>query len=326
MPADALPAEGFDTLEELKSMIYPMFDIWASGFNDHSFSGESISISITGPSGNWPAGECEVDEPASVQDIFLFDEPDLIYNKVGIAYKEGYWYHWLIQHAYLEACQSVPTLNDNSISNILEIVGFIKALVVDHKIEFPKRLQDLWLQYRYVYKTTELDVKEAVKFAKRHMSLGGLDRALKCYGTAATTVENCEVTCRCTLFMSPHEMGYVGKLWRALCTYGLAPDFYVVWDMIPYSFIVDWFIPVGDMLGVLDASSRFRPGEQYDFKNVCFSLTYRRTVGKYTYKCYSRWAAEPLKTFNEFYWLDKPHTSDKVKLFRILDTASLLIN
>jgi hypothetical protein len=198
----------------------------------------------------------------------------------------------------------------------------MKALVVDHKIEFPKRLQDAWLAYRYSYGTTKLDVEEAIKFAKRHMALGSLDVELGCYGMSVTTVNDTDVVCRCSLDITPTQLGYVEKLWRTLTTYGLAPNFYVIWDMIPYSFIVDWFIPVGDVLSVLDAESRFSE-KNYVIKNVCFSLSYERQIGNYVYKAYSRWRSDPLPHFNGFYWFDKPKTSSKVITYRILDAASL---
>lgn len=263
--------------------------------------------------------------PENFSDVFLFSEDIQIPNRlsdIALGNPRLYWKNWLIQHAYLEACRSVPTLNDNSISNVLEIVGFMKALVVDRRIEFPKRLQDLWLAYRYSYKTTELDVNEAIKFAQRYMSLGTLDTKLKCYGQASTDVDGTAVTCRCALNMTPTQLGYVEKLWRTLATYGLGPSFYIIWDMIPYSFIVDWFIPVGDVLSVLDAESRFSE-ENYIITDVVFSLSYVRTIGSYTYKAYARWRSSPLTTFNEFYWFDKPKTSAKVKTYRILDAISL---
>jgi hypothetical protein len=266
----------------------------------------------------------EADSEPNYDEMFLFNEP--LVHVQGIPYvgKLGYWYNWLVEHAYLEALQSVPKLNDNSISNVIEIVGFIKSLVVDHKVEFPSRLQDLWLQYRYVYNTTKLDVSEAISFAKRYMSLGSLNRKLKCYGMSTTTVNDILVTCRCTLNIEPTDLGYVDKIWRALTTYGLSPDFYVIWDMIPYSFIVDWFIPVGDMLSVFDANSEYS-SRNYTISDVCLSLSYEVPTPDGNFKCYSRWRADPLKTFNEFYWLDKPRTSDKVKIFRVFDAVSLIM-
>jgi hypothetical protein len=236
-----------------------------------------------------------------------------------------YWRNWLVQHAYLDALQSAPRLNENSISNIIEIVGFIKHLVVDHRIEIPKSLQSAWLSYRYQVTTSRLDAEEAIKFVHRNMDLGSLDSGIKCFGSAVHEVNGKLVTCRCGLRLTPKELGLLGSIWRSLYTYGLQPNFYVLWDMIPYSFIVDWFIPLGDIASVLDAEAMFMDKDNYDISDVCFSLSYDTRRDSYSSHQYSRWRSQPLAHFNEFYWLDKPSTSDRTLVYRILDTASLCI-
>lgn len=265
--------------------------------------------------------------PASGPELFMLNEDLMIVDQISDRVDPNpnvYWRNWLVQHAYLAAIQSVPTLNDNSISNILEIVGFIKSLVIDHEINVPKRLSDLWLSYRYTYMTGKSDIEDAISFMKRYTNLGGLERSIKCRGLASTAVMGTDVTCRCTLDIEPTDLGFVSKIWRALENYGLTPDFYVIWDMIPYSFIVDWFIPVGDLLSVVDAERRFS-SRRYTIKNVCFSLSYRRTISGYDYKLYSRWRADPLESFNLFYWFDKASPDSKVTMCRILDTVSLIV-
>jgi hypothetical protein len=236
-----------------------------------------------------------------------------------------YWRNWLVQHAYLDALQSAPRLNENSISNVIEIVGFIKHLVVDHRIEIPKSLQSAWLSYRYQVTTSRLDAKEAIEFVHRNMDLGGLDKGIKCFGSAIHEVNGKLVTCRCSLRLTPKELGLLASIWRSLYTYGLQPNFYVLWDMIPYSFIVDWFIPLGDIASVLDAEAMFMDNDNYDISDVCFSLSYDTKKDNYSSHQYSRWRSQPLAHFNEFYWLDKPSTSNRTLVYRILDTASLCI-
>lgn len=259
---------------------------------------------------------------------------DLCLNEVELT-QEGYdplqladiqyWRNWLVQHAYLDALQNAPRLNENSISNIVEIVGFIKGLVVDHRIDMPKSLQSAWLSYRYQYSTSRLDAEEAIQFVHRHMDLETLDKGIHCFGSASTDIKGRRVTCRCGLVLTPKELGTLEKIWRSLYTYGLQPNFYTVWDMIPYSFIVDWFIPIGDMASVLDAEAMYMGGENYDISDVCFSLSYSTSHDKYETHQYSRWQSSPLSHFNEFYWLDKPKASNRTLVFRILDTASLFI-
>jgi hypothetical protein len=282
-----------------------------------------------GSSGGWEATTVPQGSllPIYGSGLFMFNEDIMIVDGISDLVSRNpnvYWRNWLVQHAYLAAIQSVPTLSDNSISNIIEIVGFIKALVIDHEINIPTRLNDLWLAYRYTYNTGKSDIEDAISFMKRYVDLGGLNRSIKCRGIASTAVMGVDVTCRCTLDITPTDLGNVSKIWRALENYGLTPDFYVIWDMIPYSFIVDWFIPIGDLLSVVDAERRFS-GSRYTISNVCFSLSYRRSIDGYDYKLYSRWRADPLESFNLFYWFDKPKVDSKVTMYRILDTVSLVI-
>jgi hypothetical protein len=238
----------------------------------------------------------------------------------------NYWRNYLTEHALLDALETFPKLSDNSISNALEVLGFVKALVLDHRIEIPKTLSQAWLAYRYQYKTTEMDVKEAIKFVKRNLDLGGLDYGISCRGTSTHIMQDgTSVTCRCTCTVVPQIVSTTARLIRTLDTYGLTPDFYVIWDMIPWSFMVDWFVPVGDMLGVEDINSKFLSGEFYKILNVCYSLSYTREFANAKVKYYSRWKGSVPKSLNSFYWLEPPSSSSKVTTFRVLDAASLFI-
>lgn len=55
--------------------------------------------------------------------------------------------------------------------------------------------------------------------------------------------------------------------------FGLTNPLEVVWELVPFSFVVDWFIPIGDYLGALDTSYRF---------NHLGGTVGRRTVTKMT--------------------------------------------
>jgi hypothetical protein len=273
---------------------------------------------------------------SDLRQAFLFTEDYLIGEKldpllVGV---KGNISHGciesMIQHALLEACDSLPRLSDNSISNVIEIVGFIKSLVVDHKIEIPKSLQDAWLAYRYQYQTTKLDVEDAIKFVHRHMDLGTLDRMIVGKGTYGMDYQGCHVTCRCSVEVTPKETNWLSRIWRALDQHGLTPDFYVLWDMVPYSFMVDWFLPISDIAGVWDANAMYFSGEYYTLSNICYSITYVRELDRGDgnidhVKCYTRWAGSVPSSLNSFYWFQSPTASSKTVGRRILDAASIFI-
>lgn len=263
---------------------------------------------------------------------FLFYENYVVRDHVDFMAVGGtkdfsqYWWNVLQQNAYLDALHNVPKLNDNSISNILEIVGFIKALVVDHKIDIPKSLADAWLSYRYQYTTGKLDAKEAIDFVHRHRSLGSLDKWISCYGAYRVDFKGSTITCRCGLDIRPKELATLQKIWRGLYTYGLQPNFYVIWDMIPYSFIVDWFLPVGKLAGLLDAESQYS-SVNYEIKNIIFSYSYDVTEEHGLYKAhqYTRFLSPGVVTLNGLYFFEEDPVSTKVVGYRALDALSLTL-
>jgi hypothetical protein len=260
---------------------------------------------------------------------FLFHEPEQVQEHLDPVLlgqsTSNYWKNWLIQHAFLDACEHIPRMNENSISNVLEITAFIYALVIKHQIEIPKSLSSAWLAYRYQFTTSTLDAKQAISFVHRYMDLGGLDKGITCYGQSYHEVDGTDVVCRCELNVSPKEVGYLAKIWRALYTYGLQPNFYVIWDSIPYSFIVDWFVPLGDVAGAVDAS-RMYTSEYYTFHRIIYSLAYIRRVDESKIKCYTRWKGSSPPKLNGMYWFDpEADPSTKTRVYRALDAVSMCI-
>jgi hypothetical protein len=134
-----------------------------------------------------------------------------------------------------------------------------------------------------------------------------------------------DILCRCQLKLKPKKLDKLKSIWRSLYTYGLQPNFYVIWDAIPFSFIVDWLLPLGDVAHASDVEEQYSE-ENYSITDVIFSLEYNWRAPIYgDIHCYSRWASAPIRELNEFYWFDKPASSTKTKCFRIADIASLII-
>lgn len=277
---------------------------------------------------------CDMPELLPYRERFLLGEDLLVaegYDPLLLAdgTTRNYWRNYLVQNAYLDALDHTPRLNDNSISNILEIVGFMKSLLIDRKIDIPKSLGDAWLSYRYAYSTSKLDAEEAISFVHRHLELGTLDQWIHCFGMSSHDYhvgdQSTHIVCRCGLEIRPKDIAMLDKAWRALYTYGLQPNFYVVWDSIPYSFIVDWFIPIGNLAHALDASSMY-DGTYYEIKDVVFSLSYD-VEDEYhnVYHQYTRWTQDDIPQLNGFYFLEEDAASNKVIGMRILDSLSLFI-
>jgi len=316
------PSPHFETMLDLLEQEARRWIRWGL---DHNFQGWATAWtqSPTGVSVRLP----------NPQDFFLLQEDKIVaegYDPLVLSNHglPSYWRNVLIQQAYLDAIDHMPRLNDNSISNIIEIAGFIKDLVIDHKVSIPESLSDLWLSYRYSYTTTKLDAEEAISFVGRYRQLGSLSKWIKCYGEShhdyVVDGKTTPITCRCCFEIRPRDVEVLNRIWRALYTYGLQPNFYVIWDMIPYSFIVDWLIPIGSVAHALDAQSNVTE-VSYRLRDICFSLSYEnKDVYGNIYHLYSRWSQE-IPQLNGFYFLEEDAASSKVIGMRILDSLSLII-
>lgn len=236
----------------------------------------------------------------------------------------NYQRSWLTQHAYLDALDNIPRMNDNSLQNVSEVCKFVYNLVMKHQIVMPRSLQSGWLQYRYQLGTSSLDAKEAIDYIRRRSDILDLDYGMTIYGSAKRLISDCEVECRCEIQVEQYQMRLLKEIIGSLYAYGLKPDFYIVWDMIPYSFIVDWLIPIGDLLRVEDVSAQ-KWTEKLNITSVGMSLKYLRSIKGNTYSVYSRFLSRPPK-LNGLYWLDKNASSTKTWFYRILDGASLLLD
>lgn len=73
------------------------------------------------------------------------------------------------------------------------------------------------------------------------------------------------VECRVRLFYTPKLSG----LQAAFGSAGLSNPLYIAWELVPFSFIADWAIPIGDWLNSLDASNgfTFRGGDRTEYRS-----------------------------------------------------------
>jgi hypothetical protein len=313
-----LQSDRFAAMHVLQQIVETGYNPVKWGLTDDAVSTFSRESGKTGPTGVYASTPST--SPASA---LKFDEYNLLFGS-GMSTKPyaAYKLKVMEQEAYLDALDHIPQLNENSLANVIELVAFIKALVFDHRIEIPRSLQSAWLTYRYVYNTGKSDAEEAINFVHRNMNID-LSQGIACYGVTRHTFDGVDVTCRCRLDATQRELSTLDQIWTSLYRYGLSPSFYVVWDMIPYSFIVDWFIPVGDILNGYDKTHMY--DRTYDMQNLVFSIKYSCTEDDIEFSAYTRWFKSELPEFQGYYTLEnKGTTSSKVIGYRILDAMSIL--
>jgi len=125
--------------------------------------------------------------------------------------------------------------------------------------EFQKFMADTWLEYSYGWKPLLMEVNDSMKAVAKHC----VERQNVLLSVIATAAfENPEVN------VTSKANGYDVRFQRienrkerlivnyykpesvlnALNNFGVLNPLEVAWELIPFSFVVDWFIPVGDAI------------------------------------------------------------------------------
>lgn len=139
--------------------------------------------------------------------------------------------------AFVDACDKLPSSSGmNNIANVADIISSLKSM--SKGLTKVGSAADAWLAYRYSYSTTKSDIIALDEFAHR---LSALPSAIKSNGYYKDGEWEYRVAIEVA---SPYLASLVsfGEKW------GLALDAVNAWDLIPYSFIVDWFLPVSELL------------------------------------------------------------------------------
>lgn len=252
---------------------------------------------------------------------------DSWFNGLPTQPAQAYWMGYLLNESYASACENVPRLSENSISNILEVGSFLYTLFVKRRVEVPESLADAWLGYRYEYSTTKMDIRQAVAFVKRSGILSS--KSFSVHGYSSTdSIGDAHITCHCMFSVANKAVSVMTQLLNAVYTYGLEPNAYVLWDSIPFSFIVDWFIPIGDILSRDRQISFVR--QAFDVSDICFTFKYSipvelEGVGEIDTSVYCRKYSATPPIYNGFYEFENIGASKRAIGYRILDTASLIL-
>lgn len=231
---------------------------------------------------------------------------------------------------------SNETLNTNNIANVIAIKDLavslanpargVKRFLSDLKNcgKHPKSIAGKaasgWLSYRYVYTTTMMDCAEIA----RCLSQGRPDRMTYRDGIWN---KDMQITCKVN-FVNP-EITKLRNQFDKLSAAGFAPDLYNIWDMIPYSFIVDWFTDIGDCLSRMTQHQR---ALKYDIRYITIgaqrssSLVCHSNVGDISipFHHYERFVTNRLPNF--VYSGSDYTASNKTIVKRMIDAISLFVS
>lgn len=259
----------------------------------------------------------------NVLNYFRFKEPSFV-RKPWMK-PEEYAFRHLQQAAFMKAIEGVKALNQNMVSTLVEVIQFLLQ-VKSGKFKvsecIPDSLYSAWLQYRYVYNTTKADIQEAIEFVEY---TGVMDFSNDVVFRGSET-DDYGRTCRAKVTLRSKFLEGISKAWKTLRDYGVQPNFYLVWDMTPFSFIVDWFIPVGDLCDLIDRYNHIT--DTFECAGVVYSLSYGDNFGEtmaLDLDLYTRWSEKFFPPVEFCYLYDGGGASDKTILFRCIDAVSLIL-
>ena len=227
---------------------------------------------------------------------------------------------------FLDAMSGVY-LDTNNIANAIDIVKTVidvmhlnsSQLLSDFRRSAKvskKNLSRAWLAYRYQYTTTKSDIEEISSKASS-VTLPTNNWRI---GRSSKTYDN--VTLRCKIPYRDSTMAGFTSMWSDLKKFGLAPDLYNLWDLVPLSFVADWVLPIGD---TLEAYSKVWLTSQFHFEfgTQCWSKKWSREIpfGDTTVKVsyYKRWLTTNVPSVEVYE--TSPHSSTVLK--RILDGVAM---
>lgn len=155
-----------------------------------------------------------------------------------------------LSRVYTAACTSLPRTSMNNIANVLQLVGTLKDFVGGH-LDLPKGLPGLkdlissgWLGYRYSYGTTKMDIEDGVALVNRLRDTAKAGE-IRSNSVEILTYGDTKYTVRCSITLDSAQLREVQSFAER---WGIALSAYNIWDMIPYSFIVDWFLDIGNLI------------------------------------------------------------------------------
>lgn len=224
----------------------------------------------------------------------------------------GYW-----SAAYVKASQEIPEANINSIANVIELASSLKTIAesirspmkaLRKSLKEAKDPRNWWLSYRYQYMTTLLDINELKEFQRRVDGLiRSANNSIRCSGEVTDGLATYKVVLRFSIAGLPSG---IAELQSAL---GFDLTLVNAWDMVPYSFVVDWFLGIGSMLEWLENWSgaiTLQPDETWFVYHAAYA----------NQNIYFR---VPGRTLNVPPVYEDRQTSEKTLRMRIADAISL---
>lgn len=154
-----------------------------------------------------------------------------------------------------DATQSAANAAKKFAGNMLAYQKDIRRIIKDVKAVLqtlsgkpsPKAWASLWLSYRYGIRLTIQDTLELLNGIEAAISQDGK------YATCRGVSQDERTVCHAKLYYAPKELTGIMRAIHALYDWDIMPTLENLWDLVPYSFVADWFLAIGDILDGIDS-------------------------------------------------------------------------
>lgn len=113
-----------------------------------------------------------------------------------------------------------------------------------------KKLSAGWLQSRYGLRLTYHDTVDLLRGIKTKCEI--VMKNKNYYSSCRGVSRDGDTICHCKLYYRPDLENFLEKILATLVEWDAYPNLENIWDLIPYSFVVDWFTNVGEILNSVD--------------------------------------------------------------------------
>lgn len=171
---------------------------------------------------------------------------------IGVALGEAKESYTLLADTSIKLWKLYIAVRRRQLSELKSILGDPKALL-------PKDGFDAWLKYQYAWKPLVMDLYRTYNYM-RSIS----DKEMLVYGKGYAKRQN-KFSGSDTRYAWDYDVsqkGYCGitaavkfDQLRAFNRAGMLNPFEVAWELVPLSFVVDWWLPIGNVLSVYSARS-----------------------------------------------------------------------
>lgn len=228
-------------------------------------------------------------------------------------------YAWrqAVGECMLEAFENLPDISIGLIANILDLASSIATIASNirsgsllHEAAKLGEASNAWLTYRYAVTTTTLDIEEYKLLIQR---LNDLATISKDDITLHGTVTHNGVKYRLSFDVGVSQLipDTISDVWSQFGG-DLSPA--AIWDLIPYSFVADWFLGIGDFL---ENCTLWSNGLSLHPHNLWFSIQSQSSVTEYARMPISvDMAIPPL--------YGSKATSKRTLIFRLFDSIALI--